>query len=518
MFQLAWRRPRPAPRPGTHLTVTPFEERCVPAAGGTAGAPVGPVHTVVYTESNDPRPGENAVLAFRRTPTGGLARIGRFETGGTGQLNIPKVIGPDDGDQQVMATPDGRFLFAVNQGSDSVTAFRIRPDGTLARIGVFASGGDQPVSIGIAGTRLYVANRGNAAQGQPATTVSDITAFDIGPDGTLTPVAGSTITYPLGTFATQALVAPGGMLVFVNLGSLEGTADGNTVAPYQVLPDGRLALAPGGPVGASAAPTFQLGLAAHPTEPIVYAGLTADGRVAVYTYDSAGQTTFVGSSPDAGRAPCWCAVSADGGTLYVANTANDAIGVYSLADPLRPAQVQEFDLRGPRFADGDTAPDANVFEIGLDPSGGRLYAVTQSAKPTFPQGNQFHTLSVGADGLLSEPRDPIVFRQSDVPAIAHPQGVEAVGGRVDVAPPAAAGRLAGRSLVAPPPALTSAKSGGEAAAGRVTAPAPPASGPAPAADLLAVIGTGFNLGTGTTGSVDGLPSASPAPGDLTVGL
>jgi hypothetical protein len=291
MFQLAWRRPRPAPRPGTHLTVTPFEERCVPAAGGTAGAPVGPVHTVVYTESNDPRPGENAVLAFRRTPTGGLARIGRFETGGTGQLNIPKVIGPDDGDQQVMATPDGRFLFAVNQGSDSVTAFRIRPDGTLARIGVFASGGDQPVSIGIAGTRLYVANRGNAAQGQPATTVSDITAFDIGPDGTLTPVAGSTITYPLGTFATQALVAPGGMLVFVNLGSLEGTADGNTVAPYQVLPDGRLALAPGGPVGASAAPTFQLGLAAHPTEPIVYAGLTADGRVAVYTYDSAGQTT-----------------------------------------------------------------------------------------------------------------------------------------------------------------------------------------------------------------------------------
>ena len=232
---------------------------------GHGRAPVGPVHTVVYTESNDPRPGENAVLAFRRTPTGGLARIGRFETGGTGQLNIPKVIGPDDGDQQVMATPDGRFLFAVNQGSDSVTGVpHPRRTGRLARIGVFASGGDQPVSIGIAGTRLYVANRGNAAQGQPATTVSDITAFDIGPRRRAGARRRVHDRLPVGTFATPAMVAAGRPCwLFVNLGSLEGPRTATR------LPRTRCSRTGGwrhrAAVGAAAAAALQLGGGPRPS-------------------------------------------------------------------------------------------------------------------------------------------------------------------------------------------------------------------------------------------------------------
>ena len=84
---------------------------------------------------------------------GSLTQFGSFATGGTGQLNIPKAVGPDDGDQQVRVTDDGKFLFAVNQGSDSVSAFRVRPNGRLDLVGVFASGGDQPDSIGIAGGR-----------------------------------------------------------------------------------------------------------------------------------------------------------------------------------------------------------------------------------------------------------------------------------------------------------------------------------------------------------------------------
>ena len=58
--------------------------------------------------------------------------------------------------QEVVATPDGRFLFAVNQGSNTIAAFRIRRDGSLDFIDTFDSGGVQPDSLGIANGKLYV--------------------------------------------------------------------------------------------------------------------------------------------------------------------------------------------------------------------------------------------------------------------------------------------------------------------------------------------------------------------------
>ena len=48
-------------------------------------------------------------------------------------------------------------------------------------------------------------------------------------------------------------------------------------------------------------------------------------------------------------------------------------------------------------------------QISLDPPGRELFAVTQAVFPTFPQGNQFHTLAIGHSGRLSEPNDPIIF-------------------------------------------------------------------------------------------------------------
>src|SRR5689334_5191989 len=93
------------------LCLESLEERAVPAAlqpGALGDAPAGPTVTTVYTESNNPAAGQNAVLAFRQNPDGSLTQIGSFNTGGTGQINLPKVIGPDDSSQEVVATPNGR--------------------------------------------------------------------------------------------------------------------------------------------------------------------------------------------------------------------------------------------------------------------------------------------------------------------------------------------------------------------------------------------------------------------------
>jgi DNA-binding beta-propeller fold protein YncE len=171
-------------------------------------------------------------------------------------------------------------------------------------------------------------------------------------------------------------------------------------------------------------PPLLLGTASHPTLNIVYAGLTGAEEVGVFTYDETGRTTFVDAVPDAGRAACWCVVSADGKHLYVATTGSNSIGVFSLDDPLHPVQIQELTLSSLRNEEHPTAD----FQIALDPSGRSLYVVNQSRNPTGTDhgGNQLHVLSVASDGTVSEPISPIVFAPSDVPANAHPQGVAAV--------------------------------------------------------------------------------------------
>src|SRR5258708_7255154 len=150
---LQWIRKRRQSRPASpraRLRLECLEERAVPAAlhlpaqsePGTAAV------ATVFVESNNPEPDHNAVLAFTRRNDGSLRQIGTFSTHGTGQLTLPKVVGPDDSSQEVVATLDGRFLFAVNQGSNTVAAFRIRPDGSLTFLDTFASGGVQPDSLG----------------------------------------------------------------------------------------------------------------------------------------------------------------------------------------------------------------------------------------------------------------------------------------------------------------------------------------------------------------------------------
>jgi 6-phosphogluconolactonase (cycloisomerase 2 family) len=386
--------------------------------------------TTVYTESNNPQPGQNAVLALRRAADGSLHQVGKFLTGGTGQANPTQGLGPDDSDQEVIASPDGRRLFAVNQGSNSVAVFRIHRNGNLTRVGTFDSGGTQPVSLGLAGDNLYVTNRGDALQGHTATIAPNYTGFHVNENGSLTPIANSTVTLPVGLSPAQTLISRDGKFVFGDNFAIPGTTPplGNTIDPFQIAVDGSLQAAPGGPVGpAVAAPTL-LGLAAHPTQRIIYGGLTGGAQIAVFTYDANGSVTFVRAVADKGAGPCWVVVSADGKYLYAANTGSNSVEVYSLADPLNPVQVQDFKVSLPPAPAGATKAPANIFELGLDPSGQSLEVIMQStaANLDFPQGNEVHSLTIAADGTLSEPTAPATFSVEDVPGTARIQGVAVV--------------------------------------------------------------------------------------------
>jgi len=132
----------------------------------------------------------------------------------------------------VQASANGKFLYAVNQGSDTVAAFRIKPDGGLKLIGTVASGGDQPDIIGVAGDTIYVANRGDAGEGHPGTTTPNVTAFAVNRDGSLNAIPNSTINFPVGSFVTQTLVAPNGRFLFVEAATLAGTPAATPYPPF----------------------------------------------------------------------------------------------------------------------------------------------------------------------------------------------------------------------------------------------------------------------------------------------
>jgi 6-phosphogluconolactonase (cycloisomerase 2 family) len=421
MLKWIWTR-RPAARtPGRRLGLELLEDRAVPSAAA------GPAATTVYSETNDPS--GNAVLAFRSNPANGsLTQIGSYPTTGTGELNLPKAVGPDDGDLQVVASRDHQFLFAVNEGSNSVTSFRIERDGGLEYVGTVYSGGLQPDSIGVADNEVFVVNRGDASSSNPGSAAPNVTGFQISPTGKLSAVPNATVSFPVGAYATQALVTGNDKLLFVNVAALGAAAEGNTVEPFQITATGGLKAAPGGGEG-STTPKLQLGLAFNPDHNIIYAGLTGDGQVGVYTYDNAGSLTFLNGSSDQGTAPCWCTVSADGRFLYVGNTISDSVGVYSLADPLHPKEIQEFALAD-AGRDATGTPSSGAFQIALDPTGKTLYAVSQNLSPDGSNalGNELHVLTVAPDGKLSEQVPPVYYATDGVPGTAHPQGLAVVAG------------------------------------------------------------------------------------------
>jgi hypothetical protein len=81
----------------------------------------------------------------------------------------------------VVFTRDGRFLLAVNAGSNDISSFRVRPQG-LELLDRVASGGMRPISVTSARGVVYVLNAGGAG---------NISGFRINNAGRLSPISGS---------------------------------------------------------------------------------------------------------------------------------------------------------------------------------------------------------------------------------------------------------------------------------------------------------------------------------------
>ena len=141
----------------------------------------------VYLDNNTA--GTNTISGFTRGANGALTALpgSPFVAGGAG-------LGAGIASQGAIRTgDDGRYLLAVDAGSNQISVLRIGADGSLTPVpgSPFASGGVEPDSIAVNNGLVYVSNTGAGG--------SNYTGFTLSPGGQLQPIAGSTVTLPDGS-------------------------------------------------------------------------------------------------------------------------------------------------------------------------------------------------------------------------------------------------------------------------------------------------------------------------------
>jgi 6-phosphogluconolactonase (cycloisomerase 2 family) len=275
----------------------------------------------------------------------------------------------------------------------------------------FASGGLDPVSVGLRGDVLAVVNKDGDPHQNASLALPNYTTFRVGTDGDLDPIGNSTVSVAYGSSPSQAAIAAVGPFVF--------GADflGGLLQSFTMDESGHLAANPPQAVPNSVyagvgAPHLPLGLRAHPTEPVLYVDLVTVSQVAVYQYNEEGRLQFVKTVADPGAGPCWAIVNHRGTRLYAINTGDTSVAVYDISQPLNPRLIQHFAM---------AVTTGNPFSAVIDDSDRFIYVSgEQSSATATASANAIHTLKVAADGTLSEPFAPTVL---PISGLTRAQGV-----------------------------------------------------------------------------------------------
>jgi 6-phosphogluconolactonase len=288
-----------------------------PAVGSASADSPAPLAGHVYV--NDNTAGTNTIAAFDRHADGSLTPVdgSPFPAGGAGTGTGLASQGA------VQVTDDGRYLLAVDAGSNQVSVLRIEHDGSLRLVSVASSGGALPDSVTVHSDLVYVANSGAGD--------SNYTGFILAHHGELIPLPGSTVTLP-------ATAAPADVLFNQNGTKLVGTEVGPSVIDsFTVGRNGLLTAAPDSPLTAQGLGPF--GSEFRPTNPnqlfVSNAHNVGAGTGTISAFNDAenGALSPIGSSPfaDLQTAPCWVEISPNGQFLFAVNTGSGEISRYSIA-------------------------------------------------------------------------------------------------------------------------------------------------------------------------------------------
>jgi 6-phosphogluconolactonase len=260
-----------------------------------------------YVQTNDAA--ENEVIIFSRAEDGALVPAGRCSTGGRG-TGLPHLASAGS----VVLSDDGRWLLAVNAGSDELSLFAVQPDGLrLAdRVG---SGGSKPTSVAVSGALVYVLNNGTP----------NISGFNLS-DGKLAALAGS--TRPLSAAdadPAQISFTPDGRAL---IATERGT---NSISSY-VLDQRGYAQGPTTIKSSGQTPYgFALTKAGSLIVSEAFGGAIGAAAASSYAVSGAGDLTMVsGSVGDTRSEVCWVAVTKDDRFAYVTNFGDRTVSCYAI--------------------------------------------------------------------------------------------------------------------------------------------------------------------------------------------
>lgn len=312
----------------------------------------------VYTLTNSAA--GNAVVAFNRAADGTLTPQGTFPTGGNG-------AGSALGSQgAVVLSHDGRQLFAVNAGSNSISLFAVLPDG-LDLQATAPSGGIRPISVTIHGSLLYVVNAGGA--GNISGLVAD--------RDSLTPLAGS--TQPLGAGSAgpaQVSFSPDGNALVVT----EKTS--STIDVYSVGLDGRA----GAPVVSPSSGGTPFGFDFDNGGHLLVSN--AAGSASSYGVTAGGASVISGAVATHQGAPCWLVATKNGRYAYTANAGAGTISGFSVG---HDGSLTLLDSTG---ATGILGSTSHPLDEAVSNNGRYLYNLTDGM-------HAISTFAIAEDGSLT---------------------------------------------------------------------------------------------------------------------
>ena len=332
----------------------------------------------VYVQTN--QAGGNEIAIFNRSADGALSLSDTVATGGLG-------TGSGLGSQgSVILGNDGRWLFAVNAGSNEISAFRVDASG-LTLTDKVSSGGIRPTSLTIHKDLLYVLNAGGTG---------NITGFTVDQAGKLFALAGS--ARPLSGDATApaqvSFSRDGSMLVVTERAT-------SMIDTYVVGKDG---LASGPAVHPSSGVT-PFGFAFTQQGALIvseaFGGGALASAVSSYNVSDGGLQVISASVPTGQTAACWIAVSKNGKFAYSTNAGSNSVSAYRVGTDGRLSLID-----GAAGVSGDGPIDASVNNNGqylyvLNGRSHNISAFAIQADGTLLSLGTFEGLPAGSAGITS---------------------------------------------------------------------------------------------------------------------
>lgn len=288
---------------------------------------------VVYIQSN--QASGNEVLVYTRSSSGSLSPGSSFATGGNG-------TGAGLGSQGSVILHEfggNSYLYAVNAGSNEITAFQVNGN-ELTWVDKVSSHGTTPISVTAHNDVLYVVNTGGTG---------NISGFHIAADGHLTYLENS-------TRSLSADNAGPAQIQFNNAGTQLVVTEKNTnrISTFSVHSDGLTSDVSSHP--AIGITPFGFGFDNHDRLLVTdaFGGAAGQSAVTSFNLSNAGSLSLIdGPKGTQQTSACWLAITNNGKYCYAANTGSGTITGYSNHD----GQLELLNANGISAVTGTTPGD-----------------------------------------------------------------------------------------------------------------------------------------------------------------